>query len=114
MDDLGSDATAAAPVLLQCLNDPNPAISQRALRALSRHKLEPKIVVPLLTKELDSTSEDARLDAILELKEFGPEAILARPSLLRIVSETNLSTTSGLREAVSRIARETLAKMPMP
>jgi len=107
MGSLGTNAPAAIPALLQCLDDPDAEISTHSLRALSKLKLLPEIVVPLLTKELDSANKDVVTTAILDLENFGPDAAAAVPALLRCGRDTSYEVRILSEGAVFKIDPKT-------
>lgn len=80
----GPAARPALPVILNWLDDEDPFIPSWAADALGKLALEPKVVVPALTKALGSPNFYLVRSAARSLGAYGPAATPAVPNLLNL------------------------------
>jgi hypothetical protein len=102
MRSLGTDVSAAVPVLVDCLRDKDYDVAADAATALGNLAIAPKVSVPALTGALRHRSAQIRWSAAAALGDFGSEARVAVPALKRALKDRD--------ELVRRCAREALEK----
>ena len=102
----GAKARPALPTLLAWLNkDQDPFLPQKAADALGKLALEPEVVVPALTKALDSRNPELVCSAAQSLGAYGPSATPAVPALIRVFNTKGLIWHDRhiIEEALKRI-----------
>jgi len=99
---MGTDVSAAVPVLIGCLTDDQ--VAEDAASALGNLALAPEVSVPALIKALHRGDERVRWSAAAALGRFGPEAVSAVPALRRALKDRDELVRRCAREALERIA----------
>ncbi len=94
---LGSIGIAAAPLLLDSLNDPEVVVRIRAARELGRIQEAARQTVGPLTAKLSDLNAEVRLEAIKSLARLGKNASAAAPELTKFLfaAEALTSFPSG-------------------
>ena len=103
---LGSEAAPAIPMLIVCLKD--RAVSIAAYESLGRLKLEPHRVVPVLVSTAQGSDPLSRALAILTLGDYRKEAQAAVPTLLAALSDNHAVVRDAATNALQQIAPELL------
>ncbi len=105
LGEIGSDASLAVPALLEATTSSDKLAAVRAIESLA--KINPKSAatkLPALLDWMNSKHETAvRLEAMAALRDLGPAAASAVPTLLKLVDEEDLSISAGAIEALSKI-----------
>jgi len=99
---VGTNALAAIPILIQCL-DGDTLLASHAAGALGRLRLEAAIVVPALTHSLRDRRDLVRLSAVAALGQFRAEARPAVPELLRLRDDPWLAVRTGATNSIRMI-----------
>jgi hypothetical protein len=103
---LGPVARDALPALIKCLQDPDFTVRSDAIFGLGELHQDPDRVIPILVEFLDKPqnpqqSVTLRHNALWSLRQFGPQAKSAVPSLLRLLNDEHeilrWEATNGLR-----------------
>jgi HEAT repeat protein len=94
-------ALPAVPMLIQWLQDTNPAVVTMAITALGELALWPDIVVPALTNKL--RDEVVRRDVIEALGSFEKDGSPAIPSLLGFLTDSHPETVAAAASALGDI-----------
>jgi hypothetical protein len=100
---VGTNGTRAVPVLIQCLGDKDTNVSFIAASSLGVLKLEPGLVVPALTENLQNASSVVRQAAAASLSKFGDQARSAVPSLINALKDTDPWVRETARDALYMI-----------
>jgi HEAT repeat protein len=116
---MGTNALPAVPLLLQLIKVPTNRTAAIAARTLGVLKLEPAVVVPVLTNALESRKQllewvrdgtEPRLafqyEAIQALAAYGPDARSALPAIIRCLGEENPYTSWMAADALGRLGLE--------
>lgn len=103
---MGSNALPALPIIVQCLADNDPWVVKASIKALGALQLQPALVVPALTNLLTDSSLHTRCLAMHALKDFGPAARLAFPSLLVLLTDPSPVLRESATNALLKIAPE--------
>jgi hypothetical protein len=109
---LATNARPAVPLLIQCLT--NERTYCEACYSLGELKLEPDLVVPALTRAVQSSnfpwpiSPLDRAMASTALSKFGPEASSAVPALLNLLTNSYFHTREQATNALLKIAPQAL------
>jgi len=110
MRDLGTNATPCVPVLIRCLDDKDRNVGNEAAIALGNLRLEPTLVVPVLTRRLQGTSRLKRSFLAHALGQYGEEARSAVDVLLDALNDSDLQVCEEATNALRQIAPEVLEK----
>lgn len=98
---IGPPAKEAIPSLLRWATNTNAHVLCSAMHALVRISEEPDLVLPVLTNALHSAVPVVRMNAVLALGEFGPNAKPAAPALVDMFNdsfpEVRRSATAALK-----------------
>jgi HEAT repeat protein len=79
--DIGAEAAAAIPALLETMKSTNAEIVLESVTAVGSIRRHPELVVPALVSALDHSEEDVRVGAAKALASFGKDAVTAIPNL---------------------------------
>jgi HEAT repeats len=105
LGEIGPKAMPALPSLLDASRSGDPKIALRAVAALV--KIDPALAASWLPSLLDwmkpGQDRTIRLEAIASLRDLGPAAATAIPSLLHLADEEDLAISAAAIEAISRI-----------
>jgi hypothetical protein len=93
---IGPAAKAAAPSLLQNMNNSGEFRRITIVRALGAIHGEPDLVVPALVKLLKDPNFGVRMEAVSALGAFGPLAKTAIPSLIELAKEPDKSIQGNM------------------
>jgi HEAT repeat protein len=109
---IGRNAEAASPALIQALKDENPLVRREAAWALAKIGSRDKAIVPFLVDMLKDKSAEVRGTAIRALGSIGPQAAPAVPALVDGLEHGDQLTRKLAAEALGRIGREAKAAVP--
>lgn len=105
-------AEDAIPDLLQCLDDPEPAVRGAAAITLGDMRKQPDRVVPKLVERLSDTNSSVRVDAVIALGLFESRARVAIPKLTELQNdpdaEVRQKATAALKEVQAGSTNEPL------
>jgi len=112
---LGPVAGDALPSLIKCLKDPEFTVQSDAILGLGEVHQEPERTVPILVEILARPqnprhSVTLRANAIWALRQFGAQAKLAVPELLRLLNDEHVGIRSDATNALKAIDPEAAAK----
>jgi HEAT repeat protein len=109
----GTNAHQAVPFLVRCIDDPADDVCYGAAEMLGRMRLEPDQSVPALIHCLNkSPNPMARAAAAESLGRFRNNAMPAVPSLHAALTDTNSYVQLLAKEALLKIAPQTLTNTP--
>jgi hypothetical protein len=110
--EFGTNAAAAVPVLVECLNNPDNYIAGAAADTLAGFGSLRSVVVRSLTNAMPSLSNSARVrtvEIILRIKAPASETV---PALHRLLSDPKLEVRDEATSALLQIAPEVLSNTP--
>jgi len=102
------NASAAVPVLAQCLKDFDPTVAVQSAEALGRLGVEAGVAVPALAKSMEDFRPGIQLAAAGALSKFGQSARPAVPALLKALSNSDFHLRLAATNALESIAPEVL------
>jgi hypothetical protein len=108
--EMTTNAMPAVPVLLQIAQNRHDGARVRAITAMGQLQLQPELVVPAMTNQMSVAH--GRYFVIWTLGQFGPQARCAIPLLTNALHDRDLTTQSGARYALMKIAPEILTNSP--
>jgi hypothetical protein len=100
---IGSNAPGAISVLARATTNSYRGLELNALRVLSRMRDRPDSVVPALTNCLAVADTWIQAEAVVGLRNFGPEAKAAVPQLLELRDTKSREMTPLVNEALKTI-----------
>jgi HEAT repeat protein len=108
---LATNVDVILPLLIRCLDDPNPRVRVQTARSLGRiaerYRLQPAIVVPALTHCLRADSPIAlRRSAAKALGNYGAQAREAVPQLLQMTNDPVYFVRTAVTNALMKIDPE--------
>jgi hypothetical protein len=86
----GRDARGGLPAIIRWLDDEDPLIPCWAADALGETRVEPRLVVPALTKSLETPNPYLVRSAARALEAYGSESASAVPTLIQVARRTGL------------------------
>jgi HEAT repeat protein len=105
LGEIGPDAAAGVPTLLEISNGTDLDVAMQAIVALV--KIDPRTAATKIPALLEwarvGHDRRVRLSAIVALRDFGPAAASAVPALLELADEQDISISAGAIEAISKI-----------
>jgi HEAT repeat protein len=104
LNEVGPFAKKAVPALLRALTDHE--LCGIACRALKSIKVKATILIPVLTKVLESADGKARWEAAYELGELSYRGVNALPALLRVLRDDDVTVRRGVVIALGKIRAE--------
>lgn len=107
-----TEARAAVPFLVTCLDDKDDAVACAAAEVLGDLALSNSVVVPALAASLQSTNAARRAHAARGLAGFGREAETVAPQLQQFLTDPSQSTRDEVRRALEQIAPEVITNAP--
>jgi len=100
---IGPSASQVVPDLLVATSNADMTISSTAIWALGEIHSQPELVVPALTKLLDSKVRWAHFHSSAALAKFGSDAKPALPTLMKFLDTNDLTMRMDASNARSRI-----------
>jgi hypothetical protein len=110
LEDFGTNAIPAIPLLLNCLT--NPLLTVSAAETIQHLKLEPRSCVPALLQLVNTPDENNQICAIRALGAFGKEAVTAAPAINSLLGSSSFFVRGTARKALLQIAPELLTNTP--
>jgi HEAT repeat protein len=89
LGEIGPDAAAALPAMMEAAADSDIAAKREIIMAVGRMGPAAKTVLPAIIKMLDEEDEDVRLAAAFALGEMGPDAASAASTLKKHVNSND-------------------------
>ncbi len=111
---LGPVAYDALPSLINCLQDPYPAVQFEAILSLGEIHQEPERVIPLLVGYVEMKDPSVCIGALYSLLKFGSAAKPAVPSILKLLNSADPGVRSMATNALRTIDPEAAAKAGVP
>jgi hypothetical protein len=112
---LRTNAAAAVPNLIACLEDRDPEVRRSAALALGWVSLQPELAVPALSDSAQTTTDAVLRRYLLSaLGEFGPKARDATNCVFAALSDPDRAVRKAATNALLRIAPELLTIAPPP
>jgi hypothetical protein len=108
----GRNASPGLPVMIRFLEGTNASLAAACAYCLGGSRLEPHLVVPALTKALQSLDPWVRTQAAWALGEFGRDAASALPALRRLLEDREDAVRRMASNAVHKIAAQELTNAP--
>jgi HEAT repeat protein len=100
LGEMGVDAMDAVPVLINCLEEPQP-ISTLAMDSLGALGLEPELCVAALADKLQEPDPEKRKQALFGLSQFHTHARSVLPSIENLLTDKDL----GVRMAATNVLK---------
>ena len=98
---VNTNATLAAPALLQCLKSRDPGLAAAAALALSFLDMEPEVIIPALSEQsLKNPSSSVLSDAATALWHSGYPAV---PALRQVLGDPDPKVSAAAAKALMRI-----------
>ena len=105
---LGPAAYPALPVLLECMNDSDPAVRMGCCNALGRMRANPVRVIPPLMQAVSDPHPDVRYRALVALSCYGTNARPAAPAVLKALNDPVANVHNWATNTLRLIAPEML------
>jgi HEAT repeat protein len=112
MQEMGSNAQPAIPLLVECLKDKDEMVAKEAAWSLGELQLEPNFVVPALISNADPSRPMPFSFALFALGEFGTNARAAVPLLTQAIRSDDEKVRSAATQALENIAPDLLTNAP--
>jgi HEAT repeat protein len=110
LQDLGTNALPAVPMLVETLADEDWIPAQAACWTLGALRAEPELVVPALAKLVEGPKAGCRMPALVALGRFGERAHAALPAVVRAFNDSDPEVREAATNAVRKIAPEVLER----
>ena len=110
LQDLGTNALPAVPMLVETLADEDWIPAQAACWTLGALRAEPELVVSALVKLVEGPKAGCRMPALVALGRFGERAHGALPAVVKAFNDSDLEVREAATNAVRKIAPEVLEK----
>jgi HEAT repeat protein len=110
LQDLGTNALPAVPMLVKTLADEDWIPAQAACWTLGALRAEPELVVPALAKLVEGPKAGCRMPALVALGRFGAEARAALPAVVKALNDSDAEVREAATNAVRKIAPEVLER----
>ena len=114
MEELGTNASLAVPVLVQCLSEKDSEVAVAAADAFGKLKVEPGAAVPALADSLQDSRPRVRVASANSLADFGEQARPAVPALVKALSDSDIHVRGRVTNALLQIAPEALKQPGAP
>jgi len=103
--EIGPAAKSAIPLLLKAATatNMNPTVWENSLIALGSIHSEPEVVLPALENIIHDPRKLARLLGVLDIGEFGTNALPATASLLELLKDQDIKVRGATLSALGRI-----------
>jgi HEAT repeat protein len=117
--ELATNDISIVPVLLACLDEPNPTLRKNAALALARiaelSRPSPELVIPVLTDHLRKIETmDVHSFLLLALAAYGEQARTAVPVLLSMTTNRNEWVRREATDALRNVAPDVLTNAVLP
>jgi HEAT repeat protein len=112
MQEMGSNAQPAVPLLIECLKDKDEMVAKEAAWSLGELQLEPNIVVPALISNADPSRPIPYSFVLFALGEFGTNARSAVPLLMQAFRSGDEKVRSAATHALENIDPNLLTNTP--
>jgi HEAT repeat protein len=104
----GTNASAAVPILLQCLGDRDMFVIVNAAEGLGMFGMEPDVCIPALVGRLNDTNAFIRSNLAKALGAFGTNAQGAAVHLVPLLCDSKAYVRAAATNALEKIAPEVL------
>ena len=104
LGEMGIDAMDAVPILINCLEEPQP-ISSLAMDSLGALGLEPELCVAALADKLQAPDAEKRRQALYGLEQFHSHARSVLPNIVQALTDKDFGVRVAATNALSAIGQ---------
>ena len=105
LSNMGTNGTGAAPALIECLRDEDPAVAEAALSALRSLAARQEAVLAAERRVLANSDAGLRRAALLALKVFGEKAL---PNIMPALRDPDANVGMTALDVLVEVAPQTL------